>query len=111
MVIGVFFYVITLQKVALLGVLKAIGASGLYLTAQGMLQVFLVSLVGTVVAAGLAVLTKATVLSSDAIPIAFTTEAVVSTTVAVIVAGVLGAALSMQQIGSIDPIIAMQQQQ
>ena len=111
MVIGVFFYVITLQKVALLGVLKAIGASGLYLTTQGMLQVFLVSLVGTVVAAGLAVLTKATVLSSDAIPIAFTTGAVLTTTVAVVVAGVLGAALSMRQIGSIDPIIAMQQQQ
>jgi len=111
MVIGVFFYVITLQKVALLGVLKAIGASGLYLTTQGMLQVFLVSLVGTGAAAVLALLTKATVLSSDAIPIAFTTGAVVSTTVAVVVAGLFGAALSMRQIASIDPIIAMQQQQ
>ena len=111
MVIGVFFFVITLQKVALLGVLKAIGASGLYLTMQGMLQVFLVSLVGTAAAAGLAVLTKATVLSSETVPIAFTGSAVISTSVAVVVAGVLGAALSMRQIGKIDPIIAMQQQQ
>ncbi len=111
MVIGVFFYVITLQKVALLGVLKAIGASGVYLTAQGMLQVAVVTLTGALVAAGLAVLTKATVLSSDAIPIAFTTSAIVSSLVAVVIAGVLGAALSMRQIGRIDPIIAMQQQQ
>lgn len=111
MVIGVFFYVITLQKVALLGVLKAIGASGWYLTAQGILQVFLVSVVGTSAAAGLAVLTKATVLSAETIPIAFTPGAIVSSTVAVVVAGVLGAALSMRQIGVIDPIIAMQQQQ
>lgn len=111
MVIGVFFYVITLQKVALLGVLKAIGASGLYLTVQGMLQVFLVSLTGTLIAVALAVLTKATVLSAETVPIAFTTGAIVNTTVAVVVAGVLGAALSMRQIGAIDPIIAMQQQQ
>jgi putative ABC transport system permease protein len=111
MVIGVFFYVITLQKVSLLGVLKAIGASGTYLTTQGLLQVFLVSLTGTAMAAGLAVLTKATVLSSDAIPIAFTTGAILSSSVAVVVAGVVGALLSMRQISSIDPIIAMQQQQ
>lgn len=111
MVIGVFFYVITLQKVALLGVLKAIGASGWYLATQGILQVFLVSVVGTFAAAGLALLTKATVLSAETIPIAFTAGAVLSSTVAVVVAGVLGAALSMRQIGVIDPIIAMQQQQ
>lgn len=110
MVIGVFFYVITLQKVALLGILKAIGASGLYLVAQGLLQVFIVSIIGTALAAGLALLLEATVLSSDTVPIAFTTGAIVTTAVSVLVAGLVGAALSVRQVAAIDPIIAMQQQ-
>lgn len=111
MVIGVFFYVITLQKVALLGVLKAIGASTRYLVWQGLLQVLVVSAIGTVLATALALLLDATVLSSDAIPIAFTASAVASTIAAVLVAALVGAALSARQVTSIDPIIAMQQQQ
>jgi putative ABC transport system permease protein len=109
-VIGVFFYVITLQKVSLLGILKAIGASGPFLAWQGLLQVLLISAAGSAIAVGLAILTQATVLSSDAIPIAFTTGAIVTTAVAVIAAGLVGAALSVRQVASIDPIIAMQQQ-
>lgn len=109
-VIGVFFYVITLQKVSLLGILKAIGASGTFLVWQGLLQVLLVSVVGAGIAVALALLTKATVLASGAVPIAFTSGSILSTAVAVIVAGLAGAALSVRQVASIDPIIAMQQQ-
>lgn len=110
MVIGVFFYVITLQKVSLLGILKAIGASGLYLVVQGLLQVFIVSVVGAALAVGLAMLLEASVLSSDTVPIAFTVGAVLTTAVSVLVAGMIGAALSVRQVAAIDPIIAMQQQ-
>ncbi len=110
MVIGVFFYVITLQKIALLGILKAIGASGWYLARQSLLQVLLISLAGTAIATGLALATKATVLSSAEVPIAFTTGAVLTTGVSMVVAGIIGAALSARQAGSVDPIIAMQQQ-
>lgn len=110
MVIGVFFYVITLQKVSLLGILKAIGASGPFLAMQGLLQVFVVSLAGAALAVGLAILTEATLLASDAIPIAFTLGTMTSTALAVVVAGMVGAALSARQVLAIDPIIAMQQQ-
>jgi putative ABC transport system permease protein len=110
MVIGVFFYVITLQKVALLGILKAIGASGWFLASQALLQVFVVSVLGAAIAAALAVLTKTTLLSSAAVPIAFTSGAVISTSVAVVIAGLVGASLSARQVGSVDPIVAMQQQ-
>ncbi|MEZ4503416.1 MAG: ABC transporter permease [Dehalococcoidia bacterium] len=110
MVVGVFFYVITLQKVSLLGILKAIGASGPYLAIQGMLQVVVVSVAGAVVAVVLALLTERTLLSSDTVPISFTVGAMVSSSVSVIVAGLIGAALSVRQVASIDPIIAMQQQ-
>ena len=110
MVIGVFFYVITLQKTALLGILKAIGASGTYLVIQGLLQVLVVSVVGVGLAVGLALLTEAVVLSSDAIPIRFTSGAIATASISVVVSGLVGAALSARQVASIDPIIAMQQQ-
>jgi len=110
MVIGVFFYVLTIQKVALLGILKAIGASGWFLAGQSLLQVFIISVAGAGIAVGLALLTEATVLASDAVPIAFTPGAMLSTAVAVAVSGVLGAALSIRQVTSIDPIVAMQPQ-
>ncbi|MCY3886975.1 MAG: ABC transporter permease [Chloroflexi bacterium] len=110
MVIGVFFYVITLQKTALLGILKAIGASGVYLVTQGLLQVLVVSVAGAGLAVGLALLTEATVLSSDSIPIRFTWGAIATAAISVVVAGLVGVALSARQVTSIDPIIAMQQQ-
>lgn len=110
MVIGVFFYVITLQKVALLGILKAIGAPGTYLVIQGLLQVLVVSIAGAALAVGLALLTEATLLSSDTVPILFTTGAIVTSSVSVVVAGMIGAALSARQVTAVDPIIAMQQQ-
>ncbi len=110
MVIGVFFYVITLQKVSLLGVLKAIGAPGSYLIVQGLLQVLIVCALGAVVAVGLALLTEATVLASDAIPINFTTGAMTTASISVVIAGVVGSLLSARQVASVDPIIAMQQQ-
>lgn len=110
MVIGVFFYVITLQKVALLGILKAIGAPGPYLVVQGLLQVLVVCAVGAVAAVGLAFLTEATLLSSDTIPIDFTNGAMATSSISVVIAGVAGSLLSARQVASVDPIIAMQQQ-
>jgi putative ABC transport system permease protein len=110
MVIGVFFYVITLQKVALLGILKAIGAPGPYLVWQGMLQVVVVTVAGAALAVAMALLTEATLLSSDAVPIRFTNGALTSATVSVVLSGIAGAAISVRQVTAIDPIIAMQQQ-
>lgn len=110
MVVGVFFYVITIQKIALLGILKAIGASGWYLARQSVLQVLLISIAGTAIAAAGALATRATVLASADVPIEFTTGAIVTTSIFMIVAGLLGAALSARQSGSVDPIVAMQQQ-
>ena len=110
MVIGVFFYVITLQKVALLGILKAIGAPGLYLVSQGLLQVLVICVVGAALAVGLALLTEVTVLASDTIPIRFTTGAMTTSSISVVIAGVVGSLLSARQVASVDPIIAMQQQ-
>ena len=110
LVIGVFFYVITLQKVSLLGILKAIGAPGTFLATQGLLQVLLVAVAGAVISVGLALVTEATLLSSDAVPIMFNTRALLVSSGSVVLGGLVGAALSVRQVAAIDPIIAMQQQ-
>src|SRR5690606_6065406 len=57
LVIGVFFYVLTLQKVAQHGVLKAIGASSTYIFRQLVLQVLIVSVIGVALSIPLAWLT------------------------------------------------------
>lgn len=96
--------------VSLLGILKAIGASGTFLATQGLLQVFLVTLGGALISVGLALLTEATLLSSDTVPIMFTTDALLTSALSVVAGGLVGAALSVRQVAAIDPIIAMQQQ-
>ncbi len=110
MVIGVFFYVITLQKTALLGILKAIGASGLFLGFQSAIQVVIVSALGAIVAVALALVTEATVLSSDTVPIKFTAGTMITSSATVVLAGLVGSLLSFRQVAAIDPITAMQQQ-
>jgi putative ABC transport system permease protein len=112
MVVGIFFYVITLQKIGQLGMLKAIGAPGLYLARQGMTQVLVVTLVASVIAVGLAAATGWALTSSAAeVPVRFTTRALVTTGASIVVAGVLGAGFSVRQVGRVDPLIALQQQQ
>jgi putative ABC transport system permease protein len=112
LVIGVFFYVLTLQKVAQIGVLKALGASSFYIFRQLLIQVLFVSAVGVAISIPLAWLTGwALSQSANALPIAFTNSAFVITAVALLVTGVVGALFSGRQVIKVDPIIALGQQQ
>ena len=112
MVVGIFFYVLTLQKIGQIGMLKAIGAPSVYLIRQGLVQVLIVTTSATAVAVALATGTGyALNVSSAAVPVHFTTQAMLSTGISIVVAGLLGAALSIWQIGRTDPLIALQQQQ
>ena len=112
LVIGVFFYVLTLQKVAQIGVMKAIGASGLFVFRQVLIQVLAVAIVGLAVSVPLAWLTERFLNSlSDGVPVAFTTSTYVTTIVALLATSVVGALFSGRQVASVDPIIALGQQQ
>jgi len=112
MVVGIFFYVITLQKISQLGMLKAIGAPGGYLLRQGLIQVVLITLVASSAAVLLAVGTEALIAGSGSgVPIRFTTSSLLTTGTLIVVAGVIGSLLSVRQIARIDPIIALAQQQ
>ena len=112
LVIAAFFYVLTLQKVGQIGVLKAIGASSFYVFRQILTQVVVVSLIGLLISVPLAYATQR-VLSTvpNPVPIAFTTETFVVTAAVFLATAVAGSLLSGRQVLRIDPIIALGQQQ
>jgi putative ABC transport system permease protein len=112
LVIGVFFYVLTLQKIGQVAVLKAIGASNGYILRQLLIQVLVIAVVGLAIAIVLTLATDS-VLQGDAavVPIAFTTSAFVITGVALLATSVVGAVFSGRQVLRTDPIIALGQQQ
>ncbi len=111
-VIGVFFYVLTLQKVPQIGVLKAIGASNSFVFRQIMLQVIALTVIGLLISVPLAWLTyQGLQRLPDAVPIAFTTGTYVTTCGALLITAIIGALFSGRQVIKTDPIIALGQQQ
>lgn len=112
LVIAAFFYVLTLQKVGQIGVLKAIGASSFYVFRQILAQVVVVSLIGLVIAVPLAYATQQALTSlPDPVPLAFTTRTFFVTSGAFLATAVAGSLLSGRQVLRTDPIIALGQQQ
>jgi putative ABC transport system permease protein len=112
LVIGVFFYVLTLQKVAQIGMLKALGASSFFVFRQVLVQVLVLAIVGVGVAVPLAWLTnKGLQRLPETVPVAFTMRTFVVTSVAMVVTALVGAVFSGRQVAKVDPIIALGQQQ
>jgi putative ABC transport system permease protein len=112
LVIGIFFYVLTMQKVAQIGLLKALGASSAYIFRQLLIQVVSVTVFGVGVSVPLAYASD-TALNRlpEAVPIAFTGETFILTSVLIVATGVIGALFSVRQLVRVDPIIALGHQQ
>jgi putative ABC transport system permease protein len=112
LVIAAFFYVLTLQKVSHIGMLKALGASSFFVFRQVLVQVLAVSAVGLAVSLPLAYLTdQALRTMPDPVPVAFTTLTFVTTSTFVLMTAVAGSLLSALQVSRVDPMIALGQQQ
>jgi putative ABC transport system permease protein len=112
LVIGIFFYVLTMQKVAQIGLLKALGASSAYIFRQLLTQVLAVTVLGVGVSVPLAYATG-TALGRlpQTVPIAFTGGTFVVTSLLLVATGIIGALFSVRQLARVDPIIALGQQQ
>ncbi|MFJ8692149.1 ABC transporter permease [Streptomyces roseolilacinus] len=106
LVIGAFFTVWTIQRSADVAVLKALGAStaGLLKDALGQALVLLAggTLVGTGIAAALGAL-----VAGSAVPFLLTPATVLFPAAVMVLLGVLGAALSIRRITSVDPLTAL----
>ncbi|MEZ4523799.1 MAG: ABC transporter permease [Thermomicrobiales bacterium] len=111
MVIGVFFYVLTLQKVSQIGMLKAIGASSGYILRQLLTQILIIAAIGLAVSIALALLTDRVLQGGgEVVPISFSTTAFVATGVLLLATSALAALFSGRQVLRTDPIIALGQQ-
>lgn len=102
---GFFFLIITVQKIASLTLLRAVGASGSFLLRNLVLQVVLV------IGAALAIAVPLTIFSvSAASSAAFSAvvepEVVVVTSIAIMLLGVLAAFGAMRRVARIDPAAA-----
>ena len=109
LVIGVFFYVLTLQKVGQIGVLKALGASSWFIFQQLMVQVLIVTVVGLALAVPAAVLTLS--IFPGNVPLLLEQRGIVISMALILVTAVIGVAFSGRKIASVDALIALGQQQ
>ncbi|MEK7784937.1 MAG: FtsX-like permease family protein [Chloroflexota bacterium] len=104
-IVAVFFYVITLQKTNQFGVLKAFGASTGFL-ARGLIgQVLCLSLIG--IGLGALLTYSVAAIMPESIPFNLAREIVVNYSAVLLLVALGGALLSLRQIATIDPLIAI----
>lgn len=109
LVIGMFFYVLTMQKTGQIAIFKAIGASNLYVLRQLVQQVISVVAVGAAIGIPLAILMDVVV--PERIPVELTTSGIVLAVAGVLVTGLLGSVFSGRHIAGVDPMTALGQAQ
>ena len=105
LLIGVFFYVITLQKTQQLGVLKAIGTKNSYLATTLVVQAIFLSGVALVIGIGL-ILAVQTILPAS-MPFLLTTTMIAQYSVIFIVISVVGTLISLYQVLKVDALEAI----
>ena len=105
LVIGGFFQIQTLQKVAQIGMLKAIGASNLTVALAALAQIVLVTILGVMIGAA-GTLALAAVLPA-VIPIIFTPTSVVAAMVTLMIIGPVGGLVSVRVMLKVEPLNAL----
>ena len=105
-VIGVFLYVITLQKKNLFGVLKAQGFTNGYLMKMVLSQTFILALIGTLIGLVLTILTGFVL--PEAVPVEFNIMTLIVFGVVLILTSLIGSLFSVLSIRKIDPLKAIE---
>jgi putative ABC transport system permease protein len=105
-VVGLFFSLLTLERIGLFGVLKAVGASSRRLFVGVALQAIVVALIGFAIGS-LVAIALALAIPAGAIPLQLTVGRFVFTGVALLVAAVLGSLISLRRVVRIDPASAI----
>ncbi|MFC5703044.1 ABC transporter permease [Cohnella faecalis] len=104
-VLGVFFYVLTLQKSNQFGIMKAIGARNGFLAKAIISQVLLLS-VGSILIGILLTYAAATVLP-QAMPFILSTRLVVIYAIVLVIIALLSSLVSVRKITKVDPLKAL----
>lgn len=105
LVIGGFFQIQTLQKVALIGMLKAIGASTLAIGLSAMLQIVITNAVG--VALGALGSFALSLTFPPGVPIVFTGDSAITAIIALMLIGPIGGLVSIWFLLRVEPLTAL----
>lgn len=105
LVLAVFFYVLTLQKSNQFGILKAIGASNMFLGKAIISQVFIISIISIAIAVLLTYETE--LILPKAMPFALSPNLVIIYAVILLVISILSSLVSVRNITKIDPLQAI----
>ena len=105
LVVGSFFTVWTMQRAGDLAVVRAIGASRGYLLADALGQAAVVLLAGSALGAGAAV--AAGLVAAQVVPFHLAAPTLLVPLAAMAGTGLVGAAVSVRRIGSVDPLTAL----
>ncbi|MGX7195787.1 ABC transporter permease [Enterococcus olivae] len=104
-VIGIFMYVITLQKTAIFGVMKAQGIKNSFLARSLIAQSFVVGAIGTLIAMTLAFLTS--FILPEAMPFAIIWSQWLLYSLVLLLVAILGGLFSIRTVSKVDPITAI----
>jgi putative ABC transport system permease protein len=104
-VVGSFFTVWTMQRAGDLAVVRAVGGIRGYLLRDALGQALLVLTLGAAAGAGVAV--GLGVIAAKVVPFLLTPSTVVLLLAAMVAVGLLGAALSIRKITTVDPLTAL----
>lgn len=105
-VIGAFFSIWTIQRTKEIGLVKALGASNLYLIRDALGQAFMLIAAGTLVGMSLS-LVFANIVADTELPFMLKSGTLISAVISLMIAGLLGAVMSVNRITGVDPIIAL----
>jgi len=104
-VVGIFMYVITLQKTAIFGVMKAQGIRNSFIARSLLAQAFIVGVVGVALAVGLAFLTS--LILPAAMPFAIMWPQWLLYSGVLILVAMIGGLFSIRTVAKVDPVIAI----
>ena len=104
-IVAIFLYVLTVQKISMFGVMKAQGISNSYLSRSVIAQTFILAAIGVVVGFVLTLITGAFLPS--AVPVAFDLVTMLIYGLVLIAVAIMGAVFSVLTIVRIDPLKAI----
>jgi putative ABC transport system permease protein len=105
LVIGGFFQILTLQKVAQIGMLKAIGASNLVVGTAAIIQIIAVTVIG--VGLGAAFSLALSLGFPPTVPIIFSPAAVSAAVISLLLIGPIGGLVSVRYSLKVEPLTAL----
>lgn len=105
-VVALFFALLTVERLALYGVLKALGASSTTIFAGVLLQAVLVTTLASAIGV-LAALVLDVAIPAGSIPFSITPARLVTSVVALLLAAVVGCAFSLRRVLRVDPASAI----